>query len=239
MSLFASKRLRIVQAGYENYTGPIGAYEFVDGVSVETIPLIARDRLAVAFQLVEIEDDGTEVAAGPAQRLLKGLNLALEPSAPGQRQTEEEKLEENVRALLGGELVRVLRTRSNLEAVADKMGIAGVRLVADPWGVRSKSIPALIDLILGAQLEYMERRVDALVKHGASEADARELFSLRDDVPMPETEQDAKARELTQVAAITSPATEVHNEKQPEPAVEPSVVDAAEAGDLSSALNLE
>ena len=37
MSL-ASKYLKLVQTGYETYTGPIGAYEFINGISTVMIP---------------------------------------------------------------------------------------------------------------------------------------------------------------------------------------------------------
>lgn len=38
--------------------------------------------------------------------------------------------------------------RAGLEAIADKEGMSGLRVIADRLGVRAKSIPVLIDKIL-------------------------------------------------------------------------------------------
>lgn len=170
------KRLKIVQKGYEGYSGPIGPYEFKDGVSVEYIPLNQRDRLAAAFQMVEIEDDGTEVPAGAPARLLRERAREAEAAKPMPRMTEAEKRADDIRVLLGGVKPRPTYTRAALEEVAEKDGIAGLRAVAEPWGVRSKSIPGLIDLILKAQDEYVEATVADLIAKGVPEQEARELF---------------------------------------------------------------
>ncbi|MTH61197.1 hypothetical protein [Paracoccus litorisediminis] len=234
MSVIQSKHLKLVQQGYENYTGPIGAYEFVEGVSIEAIPLIARDRLSVAFQMVEVEEDGSETPAGPAHRLHSLRDVTAEVAVAMSRQSEDEKSAENAQAMIGGERVRVLRSRTNLEAVADKMGISGVRLAADPWNVRSKAIPVLIDMILGAQITYVEARVQELVGQGADEAEARALFALKDDVPMPVNPKDAEKAALA--AAMTVPASEGAAPAVVETPVIEDVIAAAASGDLGASV---
>lgn len=229
-----SKHLRLVHAGYENYTGPIGAYEFVNGVSVEAIPQNARDRLATAFQFMEVAEDGSEVMAGGPARMLREAVLTVEPTQKLLRQTEGEKHAEDLRALLGGERVRTLRSRKNLEGVADKMGIYGVRLVAGAWKVRSKSIPDLIDMVIEAQAAYVERRVEALVEKGADAASARALFILSDDVPMPVSEKEAekKIMDANEAAAAPAPSTPAPVSAQTE------VAAAATAGDMAAAISI-
>lgn len=236
MSYFEPKRMRIVQSGYETYTGPIGPYEFVDGESVEEIPLAARDRLAVAFEMVEFDEESGR-PAGPAQRLLDGYNVALESPEPLERQSDIEKRAEDIRAMIGSEKVRAMRTRENLENVADKMGIAGVRLVAEDWNVRSKSIPALIDMILGAQLEYAEARVNDLIKAGAAEDDVRSMFQLKADLPLPVSAKDAELAAMKAAAAvIDTPLAVIETSVV---SMSDSVVTSAVEGDMAAALNQE
>lgn len=247
MENLISKHMRLVQAGYQNFTGPIGPFEFVDGVSVEAIPLFQRDRLAVAFQLVEINDDGSEQGAGPAERLLREAHIRAESTAPLARQTVEEKSREDLAMLLKGEKIPTLRSAKNLETVVDKAGIAGLRLIAADWKVRSKSIPDLIKMILAAQKTYVAERVAILVKSGVAEADAKGLFVLFDDVAMPVHPKDREADKIkdgVNLSVTDAPAViETPVVPTPEPVVEPvapvepSLVEQAQSGDLAAALN--
>ena len=234
MDNLTSKRMRLVQTGYENYTGPIGPFEFEDGVSVEHIPLFQRDRLAVAFQLVEINDDGTEQGAGPAERLLRDKVIEAESTAPLERQAPDEKQREELSVLMKGEKIPVLRSEANLNAVADNQGIAGLRLIAEEWNVRSKAIPTLITLILGAQKAFIEKRAAFLRKNGAAEDAALALFVLSDDAPMPVHPKDAlkAAPSLAPAAPVNVPAP-----AQIETPAVPSRVEAAAEGDMSAAIS--
>ena len=236
-----SKQMRLIQSGYEKYTGPIGAYEFVDGLSVELIPENARDRLATAFQFVEIDEDGEEQLAGSPAKILRDKMATIEPSQPLPRQTEEEKRIEDVSRLLGDMRVFPLRSKKNLEMIADEMGIAGVRLAADPWNVRSKSIPDLINLILEVQASYAAVKIDELVSKGANEIAARELFQERDDLPKPMTAAEEKAAEqaATVNLSMKAPTKAPVAEPTPEPVAPAPVEDVvaqAVSGDLAAAL---
>lgn len=236
-----SKHLKVVQKGYEGFTGPIGAYDFVDGVSVEKIPLHVRDRLSAAFQMIEVEDDGSdsEALAGVASRLVLDRKLRLERTDPLPRQSAAEKAAENVRAVVGNEKIKPLYTQAVLEAVASDKGIAGVRELAAVWGVRSKSIPDLIGQIINAQSVYVNERVALLVEKGAKKDDVEKLFVLSDEAP---------------ADAAPAPVANEPGRLVKEPAVEPEapvidgpivadkivvnpVLEAAATGDLAAALN--
>lgn len=220
MTNLVSKRLKLVQKGYEQYSGPIGEYEFVDGVSVELIPLNARDRLSAAFQMSEINEDDTEVAAGVANRLVLDRANVIESTEPLARMTEEEKVEENIRALIGGEIVKPIYSKEALEAVAAESGIAGVRALASIWDVRSKSIPDLISLIAKAQDSYAAERTDELVKNGASREEALLLFTPKETVPAEALVEDVKsvvaAETAIQIAAAAGDLAEAINAGQAE-----------------------
>lgn len=214
------KRLKIVQKGYEGYNGPIGEYEFVDGISTETIPLNVRDRLAAAFQMVEIDEDGTELAASVADRLVRDRANVIERTAPLKRMSDEDKAEENIAVLLGKEKLKPLLNREALEAAAADGGIAAVRKLAEPWNVKSKSIPELIAMIEKAQADYRADRMEVLTRKGANKADLEKLFELKGvEVPVKAA---PKKTEPTEPA----PAT-------------PALNEAAATGDLAAALNAE
>jgi hypothetical protein len=252
MTNHVSKRLRLVQKGYENYSGPIGAYEFVEGVSVELIPLNARDRLSAAFQMAEIDEDGAEMPSGVAERLVRDRANRVEPTAPLVRMNEEDKRVENIRVVLGAEALRPLYTEAVLEKVAKDKGIAGVRVLAETWDVRSKSIPDLIGMILNAQSVYVNERVESLVGKGADRAEVEAMFALSDEVPAiedkpraPKAEKaekvtvgmvDAEAGDEGGFVTADPVAPKVQTETKPEEASD-AVQTAAATGDLAAALN--
>jgi hypothetical protein len=183
MSNFNPKRLRVVQKGYENYTGPIGEYEFKDGLSLEYIPFNARERLAAAFQMLEIDEDGSQRDASVASRILRDheLNAALAETL--RRQTDAEKIIENVSIVVGSAEIREIYTTAAIEDVASKYGIAGLRIIAEPWNVRSKSIPELINLIDKAQQAYRAQKIEELLNKGVLADDAEAMFNPKGVVP--------------------------------------------------------
>lgn len=227
MTHYTPKRLKLVQTGYEGYNGPIGEYEFADGVSVEHIPLVARDRLSAAFQMVEVDDEGDEQEASVAARLVREKVLSVEPTEPLSRMSDEEKAVENITVLLGSEAAIPLYSRAALEAVAGAGGIAAVRVLAEPWDVRSKSIPDLINQIERAQMNYRTDRIEALVRKGVSTEEAEALFALREDAPGVEPKVKPKAEVAAEPVA------------EPAPAASPALNEAAATGDLAAALNAE
>lgn len=235
MNPYVSKRLRLTQKGYENYSGPIGAYEFVDGVSEELIPLNARNRLAAAFQMVEIEEDGTAHDASVAARMLRDRELQASLAEPLARMSEADKAAENISSLLGAEALKPLYSRAALEAVAEEAGIAGVRVIAEAWDVRSKSIPDLIQMIEKAQADYRTDRIEALTAKGADRAEVEALFVLRDEKPGVEV----KPRKAADSAPVAEPAVEPAAEPVADPALPDAVIEAAVSGDLAAALNAE
>lgn len=177
------KYLRLIQKGYEGYTGPIGSYEFANGVSVSQLVRPDRDRIAAAFECSEFETaGGSENLAGVAHRLVAESKAMSEAHEPLARQTDDEKEIENASAALAGEPMRQIFTREDLEAVADKKGLAALREVAKPWDVKHRSIPALISLVLTAQQVWVETRAKALEGKGIDEATF--LASLRPSVDL-------------------------------------------------------
>ncbi len=211
------KYLRLVQAGYENYSGPIGMYEFRDGVSVEPLNRAERDRLSTAFEFVEFDEiGGEETPAGIAHRLVSKNGHAFTEAVTADRQTDEEKLAENILAAMNYEKPRTIHSRADLEKIAYQRGIAGLREVATVWGVKHRQIGELIELILVAQTEWVENRT------------ARIAQIIENDPTYKPVVEEPKAEVEAEVEAKAEPED-----------VDQGVLDAAASGDLSAAVNNE
>lgn len=118
-------KLKLVQKGYEGFTGLFGVTEFKDGVSVNDVPL--REARNIAISIKTEYEDGSD--PNPAQNLLNSMhNKAGE--APAEVKTPAQP---PVDFELG-----------KLEAIADKDGIKGLREIADPLGIKGNSIKELI-----------------------------------------------------------------------------------------------
>ena len=153
-----SKHLRVIHKGYEGFTGFLGRYEFVDGISIEKLTRNERDRMAAGHTYMEINEDGSEEPAGIAHRMISTRARPAEVETPLERRSEKDKRDETIRNILGAENRPDVKSRKQLEDIADKSGIAGLREIGDAWEVRERSIPALIEKILGAQELFLESR---------------------------------------------------------------------------------
>lgn len=225
-----SKRLRFIQKGFEHYTGMIGQYRFEDGVSVDAIPQIDRDRMSAAGNFMEIDEDGTEHRAGAAQRMVKGrANVAPVVEKP-KKQTEEEKAEEQIQALLKArkQYIRKTHTKDELEGILKTSGVGAVRAVGEEWGVKDKKVVVLIEKILDAQEKWRVKK-------------EREIAELEEKISSISAEARERMEKMARDAELEAIA-----ENGPVPA-EPEKVDeqtadklaAAVTGDLSAAVSTE
>lgn len=161
-------KVKIVQKGFETYTGPLAHFEFKNGVSVEPIPAYEVDRISASVKCVTVDEDGAETVAGVAERLVTHAQSRAAPRATFQMQTHDQKVEEEVGIALK-ELSddRKLYTEAELDEVIDEGGISALREVARIWGVKAKAIPVLRKMVLDAQEEYLKKsgkRLEDVVK---------------------------------------------------------------------------
>lgn len=232
------KKLKLVQKGYETYNGPIGKFAFVNGVSVEAIHRVDRDTLATAFQFVEVDEDGTETEAGVASRLVsESANRSAAAIYAGKlkRQSTGEKEVEQTRIEAGKskKKAEILLTRAQLEEIASKHGIKGLRAqVGDKWGVKNRSIPLLIEEILAAQAAVLQPRNDRIAKAAGAEP-------ARVEVEKPNVTVETGADDAALLAAATgdmSAALNNQDKTDAEPDVEePAVAPAAEPANSAPA----
>lgn len=139
-------KLRFTSDAYKGFTGNIGVVEFVDGLSVGDVHPNEGRRLAGVF--------GAEWEDGSPANVNDGYEQILHTPAPSQEQIEADR---EALSLAGPAVAQgKTYTEDELAAIADKQGIDGLREIADPLGVKAKSIKALIDGILdkaGAKAE--------------------------------------------------------------------------------------
>lgn len=154
------KHLKITSKGWTGYTGQLGIVAFKDGISVDPVPQNIADRLTGIVQFVEVDAEGKEEAAGIAHRLVKESAARVPVLETLKRQTEAERIqEEKLEALRKDKPpVEQFFTSAQLEEIASEKGMKGLRVIGDAWGVKHRSIPELINLILRAQAEFLEKR---------------------------------------------------------------------------------
>jgi hypothetical protein len=158
-------KLRLTQKGFEQYTGLFGIVEFKDGVSVDHVNHVERNLLRALVACEEFDDtqapaeeqraqgDESEQPTDASQE--QGANQAGEgegsggnaPDTPAETQGGSEQAGTDAGE---GEGKAPVYTREQLEKVADAEGIAGLRKIAEQYGVKANSIAKLIDEIINA-----------------------------------------------------------------------------------------
>lgn len=152
--------LKIVSKGFAGYNGVLGSIQFKDGVSVEPVPQRIADRLGAATAMVEVDADGNETPAGVGHRMVAGSKMRAPINNGLARQTDRERSEEDQLEALRKEKppVSTFYTAEQLEEIASTGGIRGLREIAEPWGVKDRTLAKLIFEILRAQTAFLDKR---------------------------------------------------------------------------------
>lgn len=231
------KKLKVASPTWLGYTGPLGNVAFVDGVSVDFLPRVVRDRLSASMEFVEIDEEGNEAAAGVAHRLVDESAARAPVIEPMERQSDEDKKSENVKAVLEGVKNAEVNTREELEEIAAKGGIKALREVADRWGVKHRSIPVLIEMILGAQDSFVAARNKKLEDAATAELEGLGVKDVEtSDYVGGDDHLDAENPD----ADGDGSGTESDSEQKAEaPAEDEALKLAAASGDLAAAITEE
>jgi hypothetical protein len=153
------QHLQIIEPGWENYTGPLGPVEFVMGVSVDPVPQRFADRVASVVKIATLDEFGQQDGiAGEATRLINSYSVVPPEETTIPVTAAEDELERMRDAREAGRpKVERFYEAHELEAIADKEGIKGLRKIGAPWSVRGRAIPELIEAILEAQALYNDK----------------------------------------------------------------------------------
>lgn len=150
-------KIRLTQEGFENYSGQMGVLMFEQGLSTTDVsPNDARRIGAVMRCEWEGGDDPSN-----AQRLLDSMHTpapVFVADGQGTDHDAEKAVVEHKEQVVSqvNDIPKTTDTgwsQEQLEAVADKEGIKGLRAIADPMGIKGTSIRELIkEILAGKQL---------------------------------------------------------------------------------------
>lgn len=143
-------KLKIVEPGWEGFNGTLGVVQFADGVSVGDVSRVEVNIISGNIRVVDFEDDSSVGA------LELDADVQNKPCFSQNLQTLEEILAGAPAPVAAAPVAVVEKTekqytQAELEKIADKSGIAGLREIGDEFGVKGTSISGLIEAILGKQ----------------------------------------------------------------------------------------
>jgi len=139
---FRPRRLRLVQPDFAHYTGPIGGIEFIDGVSEHLVVWHEALRIGSSIHCEDADVPGFQI--NPSSELARTRDRdASDPIVDAVSRGEHVNPE-------GSPLVDRY-TREELEEIADKKGLTGVREIARLWSRTGRSIQECITAVLEAQ----------------------------------------------------------------------------------------
>jgi hypothetical protein len=142
--------IKIKTPGWGSYTGELGMTRFEDGVSVEHISSREAYSLGSMLDVVEVDEEGNEGnPVSHAWDMVRGNSITAPVTPPRLRQSDIDEAAAAAAEAAGDEPdVTTLHTQSSLEIIASEKGIAGLREIADPLGIKGTGIKAMIADIL-------------------------------------------------------------------------------------------
>ena len=141
-------KIKLIEPGWESYTGPLGAVQFVDGVSVEHVPQSEARTIAATLAVADAET-GKDPGEGASFIQLRGELSAPVTTLPTLADLRAQSAVSEDSVAPAGQVRKF--SEAELGEVGDKQGIKGLRAIADELGVKGTSIAALISGILAAQ----------------------------------------------------------------------------------------
>jgi len=153
-------KVKIVEKGFENLTGYIGAIEFKNGESVSVLSELEASRISASMRVEYIEGKDPNFAArmidsrdvkADVQPAMKRAD-EVEAVEPGEELAEPVQSVEPVAEETPAEAaVEFEYPQEMLEQIADEKGIKGLREIAGKFDVKAKSVADLIEGIMTAQ----------------------------------------------------------------------------------------
>lgn len=210
-------KIRILDPGFANLTGPFGTVEFVDGVSVEEVSKAEAARLgtilkiedadngvnpSVTQHMVDLHNKNTEELGLKFANLRKATSTIPEvaenqPEVLAQVEVGNQTLPKPV-AVLGYDY-----TEDQLDNLVRTQGIAGLRAFTEQYDVNDRSVAGIVKKMMElkalhapvAQVEPIDEVAAAEAEAAAAEAEAVKAAEAA------EAEAAAKAAELAEIEA--------------------------------------
>lgn len=141
-----SQRIRITEPGWATYTDQLYGVKFTNGLSDEMVPPSVINQIGTLIR-VEGVDDAHQLGAAVELVAAQNAEAPVVAELPRQTGKEAKKAKEPTKPATPVPTY----TRVELEAIADKNGIAGLRDIANHYGIKGRGIVELIDEIISAQ----------------------------------------------------------------------------------------
>lgn len=138
-----AQKIRITQAGWATYSGHLQGIKFTDGLSDDMVSPTIAMRIGSVLEIVGVDE---QEQVGLAVNIVKNQKTKAEVLAERKADAKTE-----APAAPATKTVVAKLTREELEAVADRDGIAGLRAIAEGYNVKGRGILELITEILKAQ----------------------------------------------------------------------------------------
>ena len=133
-------KLRITEKNMEHFEGQMGAVDFVNGLSTSDVR--PKDALRIGAAMGCEWEDGS--SPNPSQIYLESMNNA----APTDAEQADMSNLDLPKPIKGKEKPTINYTEDYLAIIADEHGIAGLRAIAEPLGIKGNTISNLITAIL-------------------------------------------------------------------------------------------
>lgn len=138
--------IRLTQPGWETYTGQVGVIDFVDGLSTDDVSTKDATRLAA---VVNCKWEESEKPVSPTELLLHVQNVEAPIIPERERGEDEQVVSEPVEPQATQEpevpAVQVPKiSMDKVEALIAAEGINGLRKLAEPLGIKGRSVADLL-----------------------------------------------------------------------------------------------
>jgi hypothetical protein len=198
-------RLRITATGWSSFTGHFGSTEFKDGVSVNPLDRKAIDHVSALVGCELVDENGNDAGeAGIAARMIGALGVGNDDYSAPRLAMQSELDAENLRLRTeNGRQPTKIYTKEELETIAEKESIKGLRQISDKWHVHDRSIPRLIAAVLRAQSSFVARQAEKKAEQDRSRTQAAQK-ALEEEAER-QAAFDARARLLATVVPSETP----------------------------------
>lgn len=161
-------KIKLVQKGWEGYTGNFGGVDFRGGVSVIDVSDGEARRLANIVRIDRL--DGTNPSSSQQALDSKSKPMGVFGADP----------------ITGKPEPKLQFTQEQLEGIADEKGIKGLREIGDAYGVKATGIAELIAQIMKAQNAKAATDAPAPAPQPAPEAAPQPAAAPADATPAAE-----------------------------------------------------
>lgn len=154
-------KVKLLKAGFENYTGVIGTFQFEDGISEEMSKADA-DRMSASITCGLVQEDGSVDSLSPLDNMktLRKQKIANNPESRRIKTDEDGDKSDADKSDADREPAKVQEqpgydfTAESLEALIKEGGIKALREVADKYDVRGTQIAAIYSDLLAKKAAY-------------------------------------------------------------------------------------